>query len=410
MMRLCNNNSSLRLLLSMCLKNEAGIRVTLAVPPTNPQMCRRMSHAEQARRSNASNRMLAWNIYSYGREQMTMSKTTRMPAILDPKDVLVEVHAASVNPIDIMMRDGYGEKLINLVRWQLGSKRFVGSEFPLILGRDFSGTVVSVGKKVANFQPGDDVWGVVGAHGQGTHAQYCVASTNELYHKPSSLSHIEAASLPYVALTAWSALCSVGEITEENAPNMRVFIQAGSGGVGSFAVQLMSTFGAHVTTSCSSDAVDTLHSLGASVVIDYKTQDIQQQLDSMEPFDVYLDMLGHKPPSSVLKSWCNAKYVTIKTPFLSDTDTHGIPFGFLRSASSLGCNILDNLKNGQSYRWAFFVANQRALQYIGDMVDHGKIKPVVDKVFPFHELKEAYDHVEAGHSRGKTVIDVKCVQ
>ncbi|XP_014784767.1 reticulon-4-interacting protein 1 homolog, mitochondrial [Octopus bimaculoides] len=404
MSKLYNNISSLKLLSNNFKTGAHGSRVTLV---QQLLQCRSFSDGEQ---TSFSHRMSAWNIYSYGCDQMTLSKTTRVPSVLDPGDVLVDVHAASVNPIDVMMRDGYGEKLINLIRWQLGSKHFVGSEFPLILGRDFSGTVVSVGKNVTSFQPGDEVWGVVGAHNQGSHAQFCVASTKELCHKPSTLTHIEAASLPYVALTAWSALCSVGEITQQKAPNLRVFIQAGSGGIGTFAVQLMSAWGAHVTSTCSTDAIDLVRSLGANVVIDYKTQNEEDELRQMDGFHLYLDVLGKKPSRNVLKNWCNAKYVTIKTPFLEDTDTHGVPAGFLRSAGSLGCNILENLKNGQSYRWAFFIPDWRALRCIGQLVDNGQIKPVIDKVFPFHQLPHAYNHVEAGHSRGKTVIDVKCTE
>lgn len=368
------------------------------------QQCRLFSEGQP--QPDFRSRMSAWQIYSY-KDDLTLSKTMRIPSIDDPGDVLVEVHASSVNPIDVMMKDGYGEKLINMIRWQLGVKHFAGSEFPLTLGRDFSGVVTAVGKEVTGFKVGDEVWGATGGFRQGCHADFCLASVKEVGHKPNNLSHVEAASLPYVALTTWSALCLVGEIRQKNAQSHRVFIQGGSGGVGTFAIQLMKAWGAHVTTSCSTDAVPLVESLGADVVIDYKTQNLKDELQNTEGFDVFLNTMEAEDCMDLLKKWSNAKYVTIKTPFLKDIDEHGFPAGAVLSASKLGCNLLHGLKDGRNYRWAFFIPNPRALNTVKELVEAGKIKPVIEKVVPFEEAPVAYNHVGETHNRGKTVLNMK---
>lgn len=396
---------------SIITKPHSGRQLTPGscndVADVNVQQCRLFGYSPP-RQATMSNRMSAWQLYSY-KDELTLSKTMRIPSIGDPGDVLVRVHASSVNPIDVMMKEGYGEKLINLIRWQLGVKHFAGSEFPLTLGRDFSGVITAVGRGVTGFKVGDEVWGATGGFREGCHADYCLASVKEIGHKPKNLSHIEAASIPYVALTTWSALCSVGEIRKKNAPGQRVFIQGGSGGVGTFAIQLMKAWGAHVTSSCSTDAVPLVQSLGADVVIDYKTQDIKSELKDSEGFDIFLDTMGADNCMDLLKTWSNAKYVTIKTPFLKDIDEHGFPAGAALSVSKLGCGLLQGLKDGRSYRWAFFIPDPHALNIVKELVEVGKIKPVVEKVVSFEDAPLAYDHVGQSHSRGKTVLNMNSI-
>ena len=236
---------------------------------------------------------------------------------------------------------------------------------------------------------------------------FCLASIKEFGHKPKNLSHIEAASIPYVALTTWSALCTVGEIRKKDAPNLRVFIQGGSGGVGTFAIQLMKAWGATVITSCSTDAIPLVESLGADGVIDYKTENIRNELKYAEGFDVFLDTMGAEDCMSLLKTWSSAKYVTIKTPFLTDIDKHGLLAGAALSVSKLGCGLLQGLKDGRSYRWAFFIPDSRALNTAKELVEAEKIKPVIEKVIPFEDAPTAYDHVGLAHSRGKSVLNIK---
>lgn len=353
--------------------------------------------------------MKAWQIHQYGgNEELSLSATARIPSIQSPKDILVEVHAASVNPIDVNMRDGYGRKLINTMRRGFGTIPS-GAEFPLTLGRDFSGVIKETGRGVSRFKPGDEIWGALASHRQGTHAQYTIAGETEISPKPTSISHVEAASIPYVATTTWSALCTAGELTENNTALKRVLIHGGSGGIGTFAIQLMKAWQANVTTTCSTDAVDLVRSLQADTIIDYKSCDVARELAKLEKFDVILDPLGGETPSfsvDLLKSWTNAKYVSLVMPLLPSTDKYGIPGGLIQSATDLSFNVLKGFSRGRSYRWGLFMPNGNALRKVAKLVDSGDIRPVIDEVFSLEELPRAFEKVGQKHGRGKTVIDM----
>ncbi|XP_067674421.1 reticulon-4-interacting protein 1 homolog, mitochondrial-like [Haliotis asinina] len=353
--------------------------------------------------------MSAWQIHQYGgNEEFTLSRTAKVPTIRSPDELLVEVHAASVNPIDVLMRGGYGEVMLNSMRKLLGNPKS-GSEFPLTLGRDFSGVVLETGKRVTDFKPGDQVWGALGAHRQGTHAELLVASQKEISKKPKTLDHVEAASIPYVAVTSWTALCEVGELKESNTAGKRILVHAGSGGIGTFSIQLLSAWGADVTTTCSTDAVEFVTSLGANTVIDYKTQDVQEELQKLDKFDLVLDTLGGDTPNfsfDLLTKYRNAKYVSIVTPLLRNADSYGLVKGSVKTAVDLLKDVAGGIKDLRSYRWAVFVPNGRALKKVAEMVDNSDIKPVVEKVFQFEEVPNAFDKLADGHSRGKTVIKV----
>lgn len=143
-----------------------------------------------------------------------------LPIIHYPNEVIIKVHAASVNPIDVNMRSGYGATALNMKRDPLHMKT-KGEEFPLTLGRDVSGVVMECGLDVKYFQPGDEVWAAVPPWKQGTLSEFVVVSGNEVSHKPKSLTHTQAASLPYVALTAWSAINKVGGLSDRNCKGKR---------------------------------------------------------------------------------------------------------------------------------------------------------------------------------------------
>ncbi|XP_045196700.2 reticulon-4-interacting protein 1 homolog, mitochondrial-like [Mercenaria mercenaria] len=355
-------------------------------------------------------RMKAWQIYQYGgNEELTLSSSAKIPEIKNPKDLLIEIHAASVNPIDVRMRDGYGRTMINQMRKWFGTTSG-GTEFPLTLGRDFSGVVKQTGHGVSRFKPGDEVWGALAAERPGTHAQYCVAGEKEICHKPTSLSHTEAASIPYVALTAWAALCFVGEMTEKNTPGKRVLVHGGAGGIGTFAIQLMKSWGAHVITTCSTDAMPLVKHCGADDVIDYTTHNVADALANLDKVDVVLDPLGGETPSftlDVLRSWTGAKYVSLVMPVLPAMDKLGLIGGLAQSVADLNFMAIKSFsKGGVNFRWAFFMPNANALRKITLMVDAGQIQPVIDKVFKFEDLPEAYEKVGRRKGRGKTVIDM----
>ncbi|XP_013403346.1 reticulon-4-interacting protein 1 homolog, mitochondrial isoform X2 [Lingula anatina] len=355
-------------------------------------------------------RMATWQIHRYGgNEELELTKTHRTPMIRNPDELLIEVHAASVNPIDVRMRAGYGSSILNFYR-RLRCSLSSGSEFPLSLGRDFSGVVVATGVGVRRFKPGDEVWGALGAQRQGAHAEFTVSSESEISLKPKRLSHIEAASIPYAAMTTWAAVSTIGGLNEHNTAGKRVLIYAGSGGVGTFAIQLLKAWGAEVTTTCSTDAVPLLLSLGADNVIDYNTQNVTEELTRLSGFDLVLDTLGGqvtKEAQQYLNTWRNASVVTVVHNFLRNGDTLGVPAGFVKSGTELACKNIQFFQSGQSLRWAVFMPNGEALERIATLVDQEQISPVIEKIYGFEELPEAFDKVSSGHARGKTVIDIK---
>ncbi|XP_053566567.1 reticulon-4-interacting protein 1, mitochondrial [Bombina bombina] len=353
--------------------------------------------------------MPAWVIDRYGsNEVLRLNKNMLFPAINYPNEVIVKVHAASLNQIDVNMRSGYGASSLNMTRDPLNINSS-STEFPLILGRDLSGTVMECGINVKYFKPGDQVWAAVPPWKQGTLAELVVASGNEISLKPKVLSHIEAASLPYVILTAWAALVNSCGLKKDNCPGKRVLIVGASGGVGTAAIQLLKAWGGHVTAVCSEDAFNLMKDLGADDVIDYKAADLEVQLKPRELFDVILDNVGgttEKLALQFLKPWSGATYVTLVTPFLLNTDRLGIADGMMRTGVTLSSKVVKHLCKGIHYRWGFFTPSGSSLDEISELVEAGKIRPVIEEVFSFSEVPKAFNKVEGGHARGKTVIRV----
>lgn len=353
--------------------------------------------------------MPAWVIDKYGKnEVLRFTQNMMLPIIHYPNEVIIKVHAASVNPIDVNMRSGYGATALNMKRDPLHIKT-KGEEFPLTLGRDVSGVVMECGLDVKYFKPGDEVWAAVPPWKQGTFSEFVVVSGNEVSHKPKSLTHTQAASLPYVALTAWSAINKVGGLNDKNCTGKRVLILGASGGVGTFAIQVMKAWGAHVTAVCSQDASELVRKLGADDVIDYKSGSVEEHLRSLKPFDFILDNVGGSTETWVLnflKKWSGATYVTLVTPFLLNMDQLGIADGMLQTGVTVGSKALKHFWQGVHYRWAFFMASGPCLDEIAELVDAGKIRPVIEQTFPFSKVPEAFLKVEKGHARGKTVITV----
>ncbi|XP_076848230.1 NAD(P)H oxidoreductase RTN4IP1, mitochondrial [Brachyhypopomus gauderio] len=353
--------------------------------------------------------MSAWVIDQYGDNSVLRStKNAALPIIDYPNEVIVKVHAAALNPIDINMRGGYGAASLNMRRDPLSLKQR-GSEFPLILGRDVSGEVMECGLDVAYFKPGDEVWAAVPPWKQGSLAEFVVLSANEVSHKPKALSHVEAACLPYVGATAWSVLVNSGGLNKDNCATKRILILGGSGGVGTFAIQLLKAWGAHVTVTCSQDAEGLVRSLGADDVVDYSAGPVENKLKNLEKFDLVLDNIGGETESwalGLLKPWCGAKYVTLVTPFLRNTDQLGVADGMMQTGVTIATKALKHLTKGVHYRWGFFAPSGPALDEICEIVDAGKIRAVIQEQFPFTQVPQAFQKVEGGHARGKTVVTV----
>ncbi|EDO33855.1 predicted protein [Nematostella vectensis] len=352
--------------------------------------------------------MDAWCIRNYTETDNLKLETFDTPDIESDAEVLVKVHASSVNPIDVEMRRGYGTNLLNTWRKLVGVE-----EFPLICGRDFSGVVVKTGRRVRRFRPGMEVWGtpsVVSAVSRGCHAQYLKVKQEEIAAKPVSLSHVEAASLPYVICTVWAGLVSRGGLGPATSAGKRVLVLGGSGGIGTFAIQLLKAWGATVITTCSTDAIDLVTSLGADHAIDYITTDEEAELRKLGGYDVILDPFGGEyeilAPELLSDRACGV-YISIIPPLLPKTDALGLGKGVLSSGKSfVSASLKVNSLKGASVKWGFFTPNPGALDHVKLLVNQKKVKPVIQAVFPFSQVPDAYANVEAGHTRGKTIIQV----
>ncbi|XP_032355578.1 NAD(P)H oxidoreductase RTN4IP1, mitochondrial [Etheostoma spectabile] len=351
--------------------------------------------------------MPAWVIDTYGSNDVfRFTKNASFPVINYPNEVIVKVQAAGLNPLDLNMRGGYGAATMSVKRDPLNIKQS-GSEFPLILGRDVSGVIMECGLDVKYFRERDEVWAAIPPWKQGSLAEFVVLSANEVSHKPKSLSHTEAAAIPYVATTAWSALVNTGGLSKDNCAKKRILILGGSGGVGTFAIQMLKAWGAHVTVTCSQNAERFVRGLGADHVVDYTAGPVEEPLSALEKFDLILDNIGgdtERWALNLLKPWCGAKYVTIVTPFLQNTDRLGIADGMMRTAATVATKTLKHLVKGVHYRWGFFAPSGPALDEIRELVDAGKIRPVVDETFSFSQVPQAFEKMEKGHARGKTVV------
>lgn len=363
------------------------------------------SLSNNAENLSARNTMEAWYINEYGSNDVLQHGRLPLPSLRTPTDILVRVHSASVNPIDYRMRSGYGESLLNLWRKLENVK-----EFPLVLGRDFSGEVVKTGRLARRFRKGDQVWGTPSVIAVGTHGQFVVASQDEMSIKPFNWTHSEAASLPYVACTVWTALASRAGLKPENSHDKHVLVLGGSGGIGNFAIQLLKAWGAFVTTTCATDAVELVTGLGADHVIDYSAADMKEQLESLGSFDVILDPFGGdvgEQYTSLLSKWKGAIYVTLAPPLLSKTDEYGTGLGLLSAGQYLTSSALQKaFCSGSLVSWGFFSPNGAALDYIRSLCQSGMIKPVIQEEFPFSKTNEAYVKLESGHARGKIVVNM----
>ncbi|CAN9502007.1 unnamed protein product [Ophioblennius macclurei] len=370
---------------------------------------RALSRRQISVSSRSMNIMPAWVIDKYGsNDVLRFTKNASFPTIGYPNEVIVKVLAAGLNPIDVGMRAGYGAATMSMKRDPLGMNRS-GGEFPLVLGRDVSGVVMECGLDVKYFKEGDEVWAAIPPWKQGSLAEFVLLSANEISFKPKSLSHTEAAALPYVAATAWSALVNTGGLNKDNCANKRVLILGGSGGVGTFAIQMLKAWGAHVTVTCSQNAERFVRDLGADHVVDYTARPVEEPLKALQKFDLILDNIGgdtERWALTLLKPWSGAKYVTLVTPFLQNTDRLGLADGMMKTAVTVGGKALKHLMGGVHYRWGFFAPSGPALDEVRDMVDAGQIRPVVEETFSFSQVPEAMEKVEKGHARGKTVVQI----
>jgi NADPH:quinone reductase-like Zn-dependent oxidoreductase len=333
--------------------------------------------------------MKAFVLEKYAKKSALRWADLPTPELRDD-EVLVEVHAAGVNLLDAKIRDGE-------------FKLILPYKLPQTLGHDVAGVVTQVGPRVRQFKLGDEVYARVDDFRIGTFAEFVPVKEASLAHKPRNLTMEEAASIPLVGLTAWQALVERAQLQR----GQKVFIQAGSGGVGGFAIQLAKHLGATVATTASAASAALLKSLGADVVVDYKTQDFE---DALLNYDVVLNSQDGKTLEKslrVLKG--GGKLLSISGPpdpaFAKAIAAPAIVKLVVRLLSA-GIRRRARARR-VDYSFLFMQASGRQLQEITALIEAGVIRPVIDKVFPFDATNEALAYVDAGRAKGKVVIKIK---
>jgi len=340
--------------------------------------------------------MRAVELKSFGsaQEVLTVVSDAHKPSPA-PGEVLIEVRAASVNPVDCAIRRGYGREVFR-------GKGQVGAQaFPIRLGRDAAGIVAALGEHVDGFRVGDRVYT---APTHATQAEFIVADALEVAHMPPALDFIQAASLPFVALTTWNALVGQVALTPHAAAGMRVVITRGAGGVGSFAIQLMKAWGAYVAATCSTRNVEFVRALGADEVIDYTCT---RALEALNDYDVVLDSAFDMETDllKTLKTHASAAYITITSPKVRLADEFGLKEGLRRAEELLTTRVVEQARLGRRYFWSFMRPDGAALAQVADLVSRGRIRPLVDRVFPLADVALAHEYCEGGMARGKIMLD-----
>ncbi len=359
--------------------------------------------------------MRAVQIEKYGAAADVLSFREDLPVPeITADEVLIELHASSINPVDCAARAGYGKKIFSRM-W---------GELPQILGRDASGVIAKVGSNVNGFKPGDEVYAA--AH-IGCNAEYVAVDTSHLALKPANLSHTQAACIPFVALTTWTALVENVGLNADTAAGKKILIPRAAGGVGSFAVQLMKAWGAHVVGLCSGGNTEFVRSLGADEVIDYTQTDFSTVL---KDFDCAFDTVGRASDfevtesriagasgenfdeklMSVLKRDGNAAYVTVCSPKMVLTDRYGLDEGQERAQQIYAQRAAEQAKLGRKYYWSFCNPSGENLQQITPLLEQGKIKPQIDRVFTIEDMVAAHEYCETKGAQGKIAIQIRSNQ
>lgn len=325
----------------------------------------------------------------YGKGRALRLADVPTPELRDD-EVLVQVHAAGVNLLDAKIRNGE-------------FKLILPYRPPIVLGHDVAGVVVDVGSRVRQFKAGDEVYARADDFRIGTFAEFVPVKEASLALKPQGLTMEEAASIPLVGLTAWQALVEKAQLKK----GQKVFIQAGSGGVGTFAIQLAKHLGATVATTTSTGNVALVKRLGADLVVDYKTQDFDEVLRDVDVVLNSQDGRTLEKSLRVLKQ--GGRLVSISGPPDPEFGQDIAAPGFLKLVMRLLSSGVRRRARGRGvgYSFLFMKANGSQLREITRLIESGAIRPVMDRVFPFESTNEALAYVEAGRAKGKVVVKLK---
>ncbi|MTJ10006.1 MULTISPECIES: NAD(P)-dependent alcohol dehydrogenase [unclassified Anabaena] len=315
--------------------------------------------------------MKAVVIHRYGSPEVLQYEEVEQPKI-KPEQLLVKVHASSVNPIDWKTRKG----MLSIL---------TGNKFPLILGFDVAGEVVEVGSQVTRFQVGDAIYGSTNFPG-GAYAEFAVVPENLAAPKPTNLTYEEAATVPLAALTALQALRDLGNLKSGQS----VLINGASGGVGVFAVQIAKALGAEVTGVCSAKNLDLVKSLNADLVIDYTIQDFTE---GNVQYDIIFDVVAKREFSECRK---------VLKP-------NGVFISTLPTPDVILQIILTAVFPGQKVKFVLERPNSQDLLYLQKLIETGKMRTVVDRTYPLQELIAAHQYSESERAMGKIAIAVNTV-
>lgn len=309
--------------------------------------------------------MKAVQIHRFGSADELTYEDAPKPEIKSD-EVLIEIQATSINPVDWKIRKG---------AFPQADQR----KFPLILGWDVSGIIVSKGTAVKNFEIGDEVYARPDVSRPGTYAEFVAVNFAEVALKPKSIDHIHAAAVPLAGLTAWQGIFDHGKLEA----GQKILIHAAAGGVGTLAVQLARWKGAYVIGTASEDNIDFLKELGANEVIDYKNEDFEERLGDI---DVVLDLIGGDTQLKSLNV-LKAGGILVTTVGLQDKQT-------IDSKGITGIEFMA-------------ASSPDILQELATLIDRGKLKPIIADIMALAEAREAHQKSESGHTRGKIVLKVK---
>ncbi len=333
--------------------------------------------------------MKAYILDAYGKGNR-LRLGDRPDPVVGPDDVLVEIHAAALNVIDSKIRNGE-------------FKLILPYKPPFVLGADFAGIVRQVGANVTRFAVGNAVYGSPRQGRIGTFAERIAVDQADVALKPVNLSMVEAASIPLVGLTAWQVLVERAKLKR----GQKVLIHAGSGGVGTFAIQLAKHLGLHVATTAGTSNLDLVRDLGADTVIDYRTQDFAELVSG---YDVALNSLDGKTLAKSLETLKpGGKLISISgPPDPAFARQQGLNWGLRLVMRLLSAGIRAKARRREiSYSFLFMQASGEQLATIATLIEGGEIRPVVDRVFPFAELNDAMAYIDTGRAKGKVVVSIR---
>jgi NADPH:quinone reductase-like Zn-dependent oxidoreductase len=332
--------------------------------------------------------MKALILKRYGKTDQFEFADVPKPTI-KPNEILVQIHAVGLNPIDNKIPTGAFKPIIKL-------------ELPVVMGSDLAGVVVEVGSRVTHFKLGDAVFASIFDLGTGSLAEFAAVPESAAAMKPANLDYVQAASIPMVGLTSWQALKERARLK----PGQKVFIPAGSGGIGSFAIQLAKYLGAEVGTTTSTANVDLVKRLGADEVVDYKKQDFENVLQG---YDVVLGTVmgdGIEKSLNILKPKSSVVSL-VGPPDVAFARARGMNFFIRFVFGLLSSKIIRRAKKVDAeYSFLFVHPDGQQLAEIGKLLENGHIVPVIDKVLPFEQTKEALAYLEEGRAKGKVVIKI----